>query len=264
LLVRVLEQRPPSPASLRAGIAAGLARAVLRCLHKDPGARFQTYAALRRALQPYASSSPSPATLPLRFAAWMIDTVLLSLPGWAFILAFFGGLNAMSSPGHDVKKIVYCSVSFSFVVAYFGLVEGLRGASPGKALCRLRVVGLDGNTPGVKKGVARALLFCGFTSLPGMALSFRMLEHAADQRIPSLTLLPSAIQLVTFLVLFGSCRRRNGFAGLHDLWSETRVISRSVLPARPMLPPAPETAPAPSKGLKRKTVPDKYRTVHRR
>ena len=58
LLVKVLEQRPQSPASLRAGIPGGLARAVLHCLDKDPGARFQSYAALRKALLPYASLQP--------------------------------------------------------------------------------------------------------------------------------------------------------------------------------------------------------------
>ena len=99
LLVKVLEQRPQSPASLRAGIPGGLARAVLHCLNKDPGARFQSYEALRRALLPYASFSPSPATLPLRFAAFMIDNLVISAPGAALVFAIFGGFSALTRPG---------------------------------------------------------------------------------------------------------------------------------------------------------------------
>ena len=241
LLVTVLEKRPQSPASLRAGIPGGLARAVLHCLNKDPGARFQSYAALRKALLPYASSSPSPATLPLRFAAWIVDCVVISLPGAAFVFGVFGGTSFLTSPGHAGEKAIYAVVSFLGLICYFGLFEGLRGASPGKALCRLRVVGLDGNTPGAKKGFLRALIYCAPVSLPTLALTFlvtgSMTPHPDDPGKSLYVFLPSAVQMVVFLLLFSTCRRRNGFAGVHDLWSGTRVVSRSVLPVRPVLPP---------------------------
>ena len=247
LLVKVLEQRPQSPAMLRAGIPGGLARAALHCLNKDPGARFQSYAALRRALLPYASSSPSPATLPLRFAAWIIDNIVISVPGWVLILTLFGGPSFLTSPGHGGEKTLYSVVFLLLMVSYFGLFEGLRGASPGKALCRLRVVGLDGCTPGVRKAVARILIFYGFSGLPVMALTLLrpdwMVQHAGDRKSSLALVIPSAVQLLMFLLLFCTCRRRNGFAGLHDLWSRTRVVSRSVQPVRPALPPTVETPP---------------------
>ena len=245
LLVMVLEQRPQSPASLRAGIPGGLARAVLHCLNKDPGARFQSYAALRRALLPYASSSPSPATLPLRFAAWIIDTMVISVPGWVLVFTLFGGFSFITSPGHGGEKTLYSVVFFLLMVSYFGLFEGLRGASPGKALCRLRVVGLDGHTPGISKALARILIFYGLSGLPVMALTLLrpdwMVQHAGDPKSSLALVIPSVVQLLMFLLLFCTCRRRNGFAGLHDLWSRTRVVSRSVQPVRSALPPALET-----------------------
>jgi hypothetical protein len=253
LLVKVLEQRPQSPASLRAGIPGGLARAALHCLNKDPGARFQSYAALRRALLPYASSSPSPATLPLRFAAWIVDNFVISVPGWVLVFTFFGGPSFMTSPGHGGEKTLYSAVFSLLMVCYFGLFEGLAGASPGKALCRLRVVGLDGHTPGISKALARFLIFYGFSGLPVLALTllspYWITQYAGDPKgglaLGGLALvLPSAVQILMFLLLFCTCRRRNGFAGLHDLWSRTRVVSRSVQPIRPVLPPAQETPPA--------------------
>ena len=248
LLVKVLEQRPQSPATVRAGIPGGLARAVLHCLHKDPGARFQNYDALRRALLPYASFSPSPATLPLRFAAWIIDSIVISVPGWALIFTLFGGISFMTSPGHGGEKTLYSVVLFLLMVSYFGLIEGLRGASPGKAFCRLRVVGLDGDTPVISMALARILIFYGFSGLPAMALTLLrpdwMVQNAGDPKSSLALAIPSAVQLLLFLLLFCTCRRRNGFAGLHDLWSRTRVVSRSVQPVRPVLLPPLEAPPA--------------------
>ena len=140
------------------------------------------------------------------------------------------------------------SFQFWCWLCYFGLFEGLRGASPGKALCRLRVVGLDGKTPGARKGLVRALIFCGPVTLPTMALMFLFPDwttpRAGDPAHALFAMIPWGVQLVAFILLFSTCRRRNGFAGLHDLWSGTRVVSRSVLPVRPIQPLALEAAPA--------------------
>ena len=248
LLVKVLEQRPQSLASLRAGIPGGLARAVLHCLNKDPGARFQNYAALRRALLPYASFSPSPATLPLRFAAFMIDNIVISAPGAGLVFAIFGSFSALTSPGHGGAKALYFVAACLLMTLYFSLFEGIRGASPGKSLCRLRVVGLDGRTPGISKALARIVIFYSLCGLPAMALTLLrpdwMAQRAGNPVGALAALIPSAIQLLMYILLFSTCRRRNGFAGLHDLWSRTRVVSRSAQPVRPVLPPALETPPA--------------------
>ena len=242
LLVTVLEKQPPSPARLRPGIPEGLARAVLRCLQKDPGARFESYAALRRALQPYASFSATPATLALRFGAWSIDLFLLNLPCWLIFWLLFGGFttSTLANLGKG-QQMLYSVFFYLLVVAYFGLFEGLRGASPGKALCRLRVVGLDGKMPGARRGLLRAALFSGFASLPAMALTLfgvdQMMKH------PGATMLwfiPTVIQLLPFC----TCRRQNGFAALHDLWSGTRVLARPNQPVRPSSLPVVEAPPA--------------------
>jgi uncharacterized RDD family membrane protein YckC len=235
LLAMVLEQHPQSPAKLRDGIPDGLGRAVLRCLNKDPGARYADYAALRRALLPYASFSPSPATLPLRFLAWIIDGLILGVPNYTLMFVTMGDLSAIASPGHRGARLLCSTASMLMTILYFSLFEGLRGASPGKALCHLRVVGLDGRIPGMRKALIRVLIFSAFW-LPGMMLTCFMPQQIANP----LSLITTVIQLLVFC----TCRRLNGFAGLHDLWSKTRVVSRSVQPVRPALSLTPEAPPA--------------------
>ena len=243
LLVTVLEKRPVSPAQLRPGIPKGLARAVLHCLNKVPEARFGHYAALRRALLPYASFSPSPATLPLRFAAWIVDTIILTIPNLAMVFLVYRNFTAMSRPGHDLKTIFYYIFSFLLVVGYFGLFEGLRGASPGKMLCRLRVVGLDGSLPGLGKAFLRALIYWSFAALPTLVVTWFSQDWLTQQPAnPKISLIIFVLTMLQLLI-FCSCRRRNGFAGLHDLWSRTRVLVNTNQPARPSLPLVPETPP---------------------
>ncbi len=239
LLANVLEKRPESPGHWRLGIPNGLSHATLHCLQKDSSARFGSYAAFRRALQPYASSSPTPATLALRFAAYLVDMFLLNIPCGLAILFAFGGVSALTDPGHAGARLLASLVSFLVIVLYFGLFEGLRGASPGKLLCRLRVAGLNGELPGLRKGLLRALYYCGLTSLPAIALAGMDLTPARMTPVKTglIYFLPAAVSLLIFCY----CRRENGFAGLHDLWSRTRVLARVDLPVRPVLSPPSET-----------------------
>jgi len=238
LLVRVIEKQPASPDSLRPGIPKGLARAVLACLNKDPLARPGSYAALRRSLQPYASASPSPATLPLRYVAWLIDHAVFTA---VFLAAVLGGFTAMI--GMSFFKY---ALLFGMTVLYFGLLEGLRGASLGKSICRLRVVGLDGRPPGVKRCLLRVLILSGFSFLPALALVLLSLD-APPKDAAHLNVLFASLMLFAMpmqLLIFCSCRRRNGMAGLHELWSRTRVLARSNQSVRPSLPPELEAPPA--------------------
>jgi serine/threonine protein kinase len=85
LLATVLEQRAPSPKKYRAEIPRGLAGVVLRCLEKQPGDRFKNYAELARALAPYGSAAPTPATLGLRFAAGLLDQCALGFVTFAIM-----------------------------------------------------------------------------------------------------------------------------------------------------------------------------------
>jgi serine/threonine-protein kinase len=90
----VLTQATPRISSIRANVPPGLERAVLRCLEKDPAARFATVAEMAYAIAPFgtaiAGSSyeriarmagpPAPAALPSTPTALSDEVTLPSLP----------------------------------------------------------------------------------------------------------------------------------------------------------------------------------------
>ncbi len=249
LLATVLEQRAPSPRNFRRELPAGLARVVLRCLEKQPGERFKSYADLARVLAPYGSTAPTPATLGLRLLAGVVDMMLLGLAGGAVNLLVFGGPMAFMEQSLQLSPVMLaCLLGWVCgVTLYYALLEGRWGAAAGKALCRLRVVGPDQNPPGFARALLRALVYI----LPPFApywLAFGMNPKAymtASQLTQ--TFLGLSIYVVMAL-LFVTARRRNGFAAIQDLLTGTRVVSRAALASRPMLlapeapPPAVESA----------------------
>ncbi len=245
LLATVLEQRPPSPRQFRPPVPSGLAKVVLRCLEKQPGERFRSYADLARALGPYSSVAPTPATLGLRFLAGMVDMTLLGLVACIINLLAFGGLMAFMEQSMQLSpKVLLCLFAWVCgVTLYFALFEGRLGAAAGKVLCRLRVVGPDRNPPGFARALFRALVFI----LPPFApywLAFGMNPRAYVAASQATQMFLGLSIYVVMALLFVTARRRNGFAAIQDLLTGTRVISRTALGSRPALV-APE-APAPA------------------
>ena len=251
LLATVLEQRAPSPRKFRANIPQGLAKGVARCLEKLPGERFRTYDELRRALAPYSSAAPTPATLGLRFLAGALDLLLLNLVSLAILLPAFGSpMDLLNLAYQRSPEALACLLAIVFLsVLYYALFDGLRGASLGKALCRLCVVGPDKGAPGFLRGLLRAACYVLLPPLP------YWLVYGADptaylQASSAIRILMGSSFYLVLALLFCTVRRRNGFAALHDLVTKTRVISRVALPSRPTLvaaempPPAADTRPA--------------------
>jgi hypothetical protein len=237
LLATVLEQRAPSPRQFRPEVPKGLAKVVLRCLEKQSGERFKSYADLAQALAPYSSTAPTPATLSLRFLAGVVDMTLLGGLAFAINLSAFGSVMAFMDQAMQLSpKVLACVLGWICVaVLYYGVFEGLRSAAAGKALCGLRVVGPDRNPPGFARACLRALVYflppfvpywVAFGSNPGAYLSTSWLTQ---------TLMGSSCYVVMAL-LFVTARRRNGFAAVQDLLTRTRVISRAAVGGRPVLP----------------------------
>jgi eukaryotic-like serine/threonine-protein kinase len=160
LLATVLEQRPKSPAKVRAGIPNSLAKIVLRCLEKDETQRFRDYSELLRALAPYSSAAPSPATVGLRLVAALFDGLLLAGIGNLFFFLCFGSpfeiLRISTQP--SAKGFIALGIWAIGALLYYALPEGLWGATPGKALVRLRVTRLDRTAPGVGRALARTFI----------------------------------------------------------------------------------------------------------
>ena len=236
LLATVLEQRAPSPKKFRPAIPQGLAKAILRCLEKQPGERFKSYRELGAVLAPYGSTAPTPATLGLRFLAGAIDLLVLNLVcSLQFLLTGespLDYLNLISKSGPKALMIVLPCMTG--MLLYYALLEGFRGAAIGKAICRLRVVGPDRNLPGFWRALVRALTYVVLPMLPSWLVTGFNFKVYFESSALTQSLLGLSFWVIVAL-LFCTARRRNGFAAVQDLVTKTRVVSRLALESRVML-----------------------------
>jgi hypothetical protein len=233
----VLERPAESPATLCRDIPKGLCAAVLRCLEKLPARRFRNYGELRAALLPYASAAPTPATLGWRVLAYLVDMAICSavMSPVGYLLMTRTGWPT-DPAGYSPLVVTGMVCGFVLWMLYWALTEGLWGASLGKAVCRLRVVGPGRNVPGVPRALLRAAIFLVLPVLPTwiyMGLDPRNASVLASQPMVSMAL--SFSQFALMALLFATVRRRNGFAGLHDLASGTRIIQKAAREVRPVL-----------------------------
>ena len=239
LLTRIATDVPRSPRELEPRVPRGLSKIVLRCLAKDRAARPPTYAALDDALRPFGSAAPTPATLGLRFVAGAIDSAILSIP--LFPLNMTWAFRSAAGPPWWLGTI-----GLATVLAYYGVLEGLWGASFGKRMAGLHVTTADGQPPGVARALSRAVVFQTpgvIGMLSALVIGWaRMVELASAS--PRLRSAMGWGAYVLIGLLFSTARRRNGFAGVHDLASGTRVVQRLARSsARSVLDGALESAP---------------------
>lgn len=226
LISSVLDRNPPAPNSLQPAVPAELSRIILRCLAKDPKARFQNYDQLRDALLPFHVREAEPAPPALRFLAGLFDDLLIASAPVLLAHLWMG----MAPEDYALRERMPIAFglwigTLAWSLFYYGLSEGLWGAGIGKMMCGLRVVGPDRQIPGVARALWRAAIFHAPSILPGLAsLIFISAEHmkailARGEEPTSVWLGP-----VMFLALFVCARRRNGYAALHDRFSQTRVL----------------------------------------
>lgn len=241
LLATVLEQAPPSPRELRPETPRRLAHAVLRCLAKQPGSRFRTYADLRKALTPYGSGAPTAAGIGLRTLAGFLDIVPLTLaiiyinPGSDLMV---DGVARLAASGGTVLpwQLVAQLVVWTLSIYYYALPEGLVGASPGKAICRLRVVDAEGRPFGIGRAALRAACFSFGPTLPCIVtwaviasrVGARGYEGEVFASMGPGEWLAGALASLSVYALIGAffltARRANGYAALHDLATRSRVV----------------------------------------
>jgi hypothetical protein len=146
--------------------------------------------------------------------------------------------------GFSPLAIVGILCGFVLWILYWALTEGLCGASPGKAICRLHVVGPGRNVPGVPRALLRAVIFMILPALPTwIYLGFDPGKAATLASQSTVAMALSFSQFVLMALLFATVRRHNGFAGLHDLASGTRIIQKAAYEARPVLQPEEQPQP---------------------
>jgi uncharacterized RDD family membrane protein YckC len=223
VLAQIVSEAPLPVSSLRPGIPRSLDAIVARALAKDPARRFQDCAAFRNALRPYGPNGLTPATLGLRVAAYVVDSILVSLlfQGGSYALYLLGFRypsalpDAAWLPAGRLARVL----PDVLLIAWFAVLESRFGGSVGKRLLGLRVVSMDGGQPGLLRSALRAAIFMG----PFLVAS--SLADVVSREVEG------GLRIVAFLVPLLAMRKRNGYRGFHELATGTRVV-RSQLLAR--------------------------------
>src|SRR5262249_49196190 len=98
------------------------------------------------------------------------------------------------------------------------------GRGPGKLLMGLHVVGSDGDRPTYVRTLVRSLFVPGALGLT--AVSHLLQPSPSDGATPDmfLSLTAQAVPFAFVLLCLATMRARNGYRGVHELASGTRVI----------------------------------------
>ncbi len=210
VLARILSEEPTPFSRHRVDVPKGLQRVILRTLAKDREKRYSTYAALRAALLPFSAQGLTAGSLARRFAALLIDLA----PFFSFNI-----WNAFRLMEGSTREMIFVSVMVSLVqFLYFFLGERYWGRTLGKFLLGLRVTTSTGSAITTRQALLRTAVFYCAMLMPGLI-------PLALPDLPWGTWQTNVLNLGCQAALLGTMRRRNGYAGLHEVLSGTRVNS---------------------------------------
>ena len=234
LVSKVASEKPPSPRLLRRDIPGGLAAVVLRCLAKAPAGRPQSYAELADLLRPYVPADEVPAPLGPRFVAWIADAVVFAIMTWVLTVSAW----TAATPGSTTTLLQLAAWPWLTGLIYYFILEGWWSASLGKRLMGLRVTSRASTGWWPRIGLRSAvfhlplviptLFLMGATrgsTVPGVVYTANPAPNGWTWNAPPDALLT----LLLTVLLFSTARRRNGWTGVHELLSGTRVVQRNVL-----------------------------------
>jgi eukaryotic-like serine/threonine-protein kinase len=233
LITRIATEAPPVVTSFRPDVPARLASLVAKCLAKTPGERYANYPALAAALEPFRSAALTPASLGRRFLAGFIDNFTSTLPMLPFNMIMGARLGEDFARQGVSLLVVLPSIISSLL--YYTILEGRFGCGFGKAILNLRVVDETQAAPGFRRAFVRSAVFLVPPQMVSQTVGLLLLRYAAaaPAEITAGNVIASvagfASLLTTLLVLasmFITARRANGFAGIHDRITRTRVVLR--------------------------------------
>jgi serine/threonine protein kinase len=239
LVARIGDEPPPSPRTFNSATPPGLADVVLQCLAKRPADRFQRYRDLVAALAPYRGGGLATARIVPRLVAGALDFSAIGLAA-TLLTPFTRSLETTArsilpvstwTPILPVIVLLYALIQAFICGAYFGLTEGIWSRSPGKRVCGLRVVMLDGGAATIRRKLARSSIFASCLWLAMLPSPLLLIPLSPNLRV--MIELMTAASFVIFLrgmppllllSIFAFARRRNSYAGLHDWLTRTRVV----------------------------------------
>lgn len=235
-MARIVADPAPSMRSLRPEVPAALDRIVLRALERQRERRYRNLDEFRAALLPFAPGKLSIGGMGIRFGAYLLDYLLIMLLVFAlvYLLILCLGGEVTERLRQNLAEIS----SLAVWLGYFTLFEGLWGWSLGKRLLRLRVAPARGSgPPGLPRALGRnvvAYLLIHLGSIPFLIGTWflGLPTPEAGREIDKLgcafvvlAMLLYPLTAVGVGILISTMRARNGYRGVHEFLSGTRVVS---------------------------------------
>ncbi|MFL5330692.1 MAG: protein kinase domain-containing protein [Gemmataceae bacterium] len=192
VIAKVLSEAPPDVKTLRPDLSRRLQKIVMRGLERHREKRWQSMEELRDALAENLSQPLNRGSLGARLAAFVIDLVVMS------------PILLLETYLEQHFKRPFWMYGLAATWLYYAILETRYGASIGKMAMRLRVC--DARTG------ARASF--GYVAL--RTTIWLSIVEFGDLAFP----------LLGYLLLLVTMRRANGYRGLHEFASRTRVVQR--------------------------------------
>jgi uncharacterized RDD family membrane protein YckC len=225
----VAMETPPPMRQFRSELDPALDRVVLRGLERDRSKRWPDLESFRQALLALFPEPLSREGMVRRLAAGLLDGALLAL-------VFLGLLAVLPIPaagpgtGVPLALVLLLSLGLGVLVVfwYFLLFEQSKGGSLGKKALGLRVCSHESIGPPNGEATAkRTLLFIACVPLGALPAAL-ILSFGAPRSLSAPDWLGIGIfagwGLVGSLLLAATMRERNGYLGLHEAISGTRVV----------------------------------------
>jgi hypothetical protein len=249
-MAAIVADPAPSMRRLRPELSPTLDKVVLRALERDRQRRYRDLEEFKQALEPFLPSRLSIGGMGIRLGAYVIDYLLLTIVMMPWILSTMGNdAQSFFDPHRALEYLRYPWIGGLFWMAYYGVSEGLWGRSLGKQLLGLRVQTLRGDVPGLPRALLRAFIFeLAFQSGIIVSMILWRVHLQRELSYGEVVFYANLVNFINFIgmvagigLLLSPMRARNGYRGVHEFASGTRVVR---------LPPI----------IKRRTFPDRTRT----
>jgi len=231
VIASIASDTPPKVRTVAPDVPLGLSRLVAQTLEKDPARRPENLEALRRGLLAFSTRGATTPDVGRRLAAFYLDNAFL------LIITMVAGsvLGAMSQlfPMLGIENLVLANllISFPIGILYFAIQEWRWGTTLGKWMFGMRVVGKGNSFPTFAGSLVRAIVVPGISilaqSLPAMILNFDPNSLEGVEAVFRNSIELEALSFLSWipnLLCFVTATRANGFRGVHEMLSGTRVV----------------------------------------
>ena len=232
VIASIASEPPPKVSEFVNGVPRPLVRLIAQTMEKDPARRPQSLEILRDMLLPYSTRGASLADIGRRMAAFFIDITIAATIS-AMVRMVLAILSLMfTSPLLNPNQASSIALQVGLVIAYFVICEHYYGRGVGKWLLGMRVIGSNSESPGFLAATLRAVTVPGLSWLAS-TLPVAMITAVPEQDVRGAVDTVTQLQVIGLLswipslICMMTARRSNGYQGIHELISGTRVVRLS-------------------------------------